>query len=437
MDDVAVVVQRAGAARPLVSHQPDVPMNPASVMKLVTTFAALEILGRDYRWRTEVFLGGPLVEGTLAGDLIVKGRGDPKITIEQWQALMRELRARGLTRIDGDLVLDRSHFRLPPHDPAAFDNEPLRPYNVGPDALLVNFKSVRFVFAANPTDDGVDVAMEPPLPQVALGATPSLVDGYCNDWRRQAGGAFINQPRAAAAAFAGRFARGCGSRDWHVALLDHPAYVHGMFMRYFADAGGYFGGAVREGRAPQGEPFAVLESPPLYDVVRDVNKLSNNVMARQLFLTLGANASGAATPERAAEAVERWLARRRIAMPGLVIENGSGLSRVERLTAGGLARLLAAADASQVRDEYATSLAVAATDGTLERRMLEANAAGRALLKTGSLEGVRALAGYVIDANGVRWILVALVNHANAARSVGALDFLAEWVYRHAGKASR
>jgi D-alanyl-D-alanine carboxypeptidase/D-alanyl-D-alanine-endopeptidase (penicillin-binding protein 4) len=334
-------------------------------------------------------------------------------------------------------VLDRSHFRLPPHDPAAFDNEPLRPYNVGPDALLVNFKSVRFVFAANVTDDGVDVAMEPALPQVALGATPALVDGYCNDWRRHAGGAFINQPRAAAAAFAGQFARACGLRDWHVALLDHPAYVHGMFMRYFADAGGHFGGAVREGRAPQGEPFAVLESPPLYDVVRDVNKLSNNVMAQQLFLTLGANAKGAATPERAAEAIERWLARRWIAMPGLVIENGSGLSRVERVTAGGMARLLAAADASPVRDEYATSLAVAATDGTLERRMLQANAAGRALLKTGSLEGVRALAGYVIDANGSRWILVALVNHANAARSVGALDFLAEWVYRHAAKASR
>lgn len=437
LEDVAIVVQRAGASRPLILHQHDVPMNPASVMKLVTTLAALEILGRDYRWRTEAYLRGPLVDGTLHGDLVLKGRGDPKITIEQWQALMRELRTRGLVRIEGDLVLDRSHFRLPPYDPAAFDNEPLRPYNVGPDALLVNFKSVRFLFAANAANDGVDVVVEPPLPQVALGATPTLVDGDCNDWRRAAGAAFINQSRAAAAAFGGYYARACGPREWYVALLDHPAYVHGMFMRYFADAGGYFGGAVREGRAPAGEPFAVLESPPLYDIVRDVNKLSNNVMARQLFLTLGAPANGPATPERAIEAVERWLARRKIAMPGLVIENGSGLSRIERLTAGGLARLLAVADASPVRDEYATSLAVAATDGTLERRMLQANAAGRALLKTGSLEGVRALAGYVIDANGVRWILVAFVNHPNASRSVAALDYLAEWVYRNAAYHAR
>ena len=282
----------------------------------------------------------------------------------------------------------------------------------------MNFKAVRFAFSPNASDDGVDVKVEPALPQVALGAVPSLVDGPCDDWRRLAGAAFISQSRAAAATFPGSYARSCGVRDWHVALLDHPTYVHGMFSAYFAEAGGEFGGAVREGRAPLGEPFAVLESPPLYDVVRDVNKLSNNVMARQVFLTLATTASPLpATPDKAAGAVQRWLAQRKLAMPGFTIENGSGLSRVERVTAGGLASLLAAADASAVRNEFATSLAVAATDGTLERRMTQAHAAGRALLKTGSLEGVRALAGYVIDANGTRWILVALVNHPNASRA--------------------
>ena len=437
-DSVAIVVQRVDAKQPLIDHQGDVPMNPASVMKLVTTFAALELLGPGYRWQTDAYLDGPLVDGTLKGNLVLKGRGDPKITIEQWQTLMRELRARGLQRIEGDLVLDRSVFRLPAHDAALFDNEPLRPYNVGPDALLVNFKSVRFAFAPNATDNGVDVKVEPPLPQIALGASPALVDGPCDDWRRHAGAAFISQLRAAAATFPGSFARSCGKRDWHVALLDHPSYVHGMFRTYFIEAGGEFGGAVREGRAPLTAPFAILESAPLYDVVRDVNKLSNNVMARQLFLTLSTTAAPLpSTPEKAAEAVQRWLARHRLTMPGFVIENGSGLSRVERLTAGGLARLLAIANRSAVRDEFASSLAVAATDGTLERRMTDAYAAGRALLKTGSLEGVRALAGYVIDANGTRWILVAFVNHPNAARATPALDHLAEWVYRQADAYAR
>ena len=438
LDAVAVVVQRVDARRPLVSHRSDVPMNPASVMKLVTTFAALDLLGPDYRWRTEVFLDGRLVDGTLDGNLVIKGRGDPKITIEQWQALMGELRARGLERIRGDLVLDRTAFRLPAHDPAAFDGESLRPYNVGPDALLVNFKSVRFAFAPNASDDGVDLVVEPPLPQLARGQVPALVEGPCADWRRQLAASFINQPRAAAATFPGRYARSCGLREWNVALLDHANYVHGMFSAYFAQVGGQFSGAVHDGLAPLREPFAVLESPPLYDVVRDVNKLSNNVMARQVFLTLATAAHALpASPDKAVDAIERWLARRRIAMPGLVIENGSGLSRVERVTANGLANLLAAANASEVRDEYASSLAVAATDGTLERRMLDAHTAGRALLKTGSLEGVRALAGYVIDVEGQRWILVALVNHPNAARAPAALDYLADWVHGHAARHAR
>ena len=438
LDHVAVVVQRVDVPRAQVAHHADVPMNPASVMKLVTTFAALDLLGPEYRWRTDVYLDGPLVDGTLKGNLVIKGRGDPKITIEQWQALMRELRAKGLQRIEGDLVLDRSAFRLPVHDAAGFDSEPLRPYNVGPDAMLVNFKSVRFSFMPNAANDGVDVVVEPPLPQLAVGAAPSLVDGPCDDWRKMAAASFINQPRAAAATFPGSYARSCGTRDWHVALLDHPTYVHGMFRTYFLQAGGEFGGAVRDGRAPLKEPFAVLESPPLYDVVRDVNKLSNNVMARQVFLTLATSSAPLpATPEKATEAVMRWLAQRKIAIPGLAIENGSGLSRSERVTAAGLARLLAVADTSNVRNDFATSLAVAATDGTLERRMTQAHAAGRALLKTGSLEGVRALAGYVIDAGGTRWILVAFVNHPNAARATPALDHLVEWVYREAASYAR
>lgn len=433
LNRIAVVVQRVDASRPLFAHQPDAPMNPASTMKLVTSFAALELLGRDYRWRTEAWLGGPLVDGSLQGDLILRGGGDPKITIEQWQAFMADLRAKGLARVEGDLVLDRGHFKLPQHDAAQFDAEPLRPYNVGPDALLVNFKAVRFAFAPNAAGDAVDVKVEPPLPQVALGAIPALVDGDCNDWRRSIAPSFINQSRAAAAAFPGRYPRGCGERDWHVAMLDHATYVHGMFTTYFAQAGGSFGGAVRDGRAPAGTPFAVMESAPLYDIVRDVNKLSNNVMARQLYLALGAHALGSpATLEKSHEAVRRWLAGRKLALPGVVIENGSGLSRQERITAGGLARLLAAADASPLRDEFASSLAVAATDGTLERRMRNGSAVGRGLLKTGSLEGVRALAGYVIDGAGTRWIVVAMVNDPSASRANAPLDFLADWVIRNA-----
>ena len=181
-------------------------------------------------------------------------------------------------------------------------------------------------------------------------------------------------------------------------------------------------------------PFVTLESPPLYDIVRDVNKLSNNVMARQIFLTLATTRHPPpATPALAADVVQRFLKERKISMPGLVIENGSGLSRNERVTAGGLAQLLAAADKSGAREEFASSLAVAATDGTVQKRFQNGTVAGQALLKTGTLEGVKALAGYVIDAQSRRWIVVAMINHPHAQRGQAALDGLVQWVYRNAG----
>ena len=162
---VSVVVRESGQPQPLFSHDADRPMNPASVMKVVTTYAALELLGPEYRWKTEAYLAGKLDrKGTLAGNLVIKGYGDPKITIEQWQAFMAELRAQGLAAVTGDLVLDRSYFKLPEHDPAAFDQEPLRPYNVGPDALLVNFKAVRFAFAPDARRNALAVRADPPLP---------------------------------------------------------------------------------------------------------------------------------------------------------------------------------------------------------------------------------------------------------------------------------
>ena len=433
-DAVGIVVQEVGAKQPLFAHQPAKPFNPASVMKLVTTFAALELLGPDYRWKTTAYLDGPLVDGVLKGNLVLKGGGDPKITLEQWQAFMAALRARGLVEIHGNLVLDRSFFAPIPHNPAAFDGEPLKPYNVGPDALLVNFKSVKFAFAPNAAGDATQLVVLPALAAVTVSAAPPLARGECGDWRGAIGATFVDRGSSADVRFAGRYPADCGEREWWVSLLDHPQYVAGMFATYFSAAGGRFTGGWKEGRAaPDALPFATLESPPLFDVVRDVNKLSNNVMARQVFLTLAtANAAPPATTAGAARAVRALLAQHRLKMPELVLDNGSGLSRRERISAGSLVNLLLAADASNVREDYASSLAVAATDGTVQRRFQNGSVGGQALLKTGTLEGVRAIAGYVIYNDGRRFAMAAIVNHPNSARAQSALDFLVQWVYENA-----
>ena len=428
---VSVYVQEIGAPRPLVSHKASQPMNPASTMKLLTTFAGLELLGPDYRWKTEAYADGPITGGVLDGNLLLKGYGDPKITVEQFQELVARLRATGMSKIRGDLVLDRSYFSAAPYDPAAFDSEPLRPYNVGPDALLVNFKTVRFVFSPNVARDGVEIRSEPPLDSVAIRGAPRLVTGDCGDWRGGLRAEFSSRADAAEANFSGRYPIACGERDWYVALLDHPHYVLGMFERSWAEIGGSFSGAVREGRVKRdAKPIATLESAPLYAMVSDINKLSNNVMARQLFLTLATTSfPPPATTENAAKAVERWLAGHKLKFPELVLDNGSGLSRRERIAAQSMARLLLAADASKARGEYISSLAVAATDGTVRKRFQNDDVADQAFLKTGTLEGVRAIAGYVFAPTGKRLVVVCFVNHRNASRAQIPIDLLVQWVY--------
>ncbi len=429
---VALVVQEVDASKPALSFNAGQPLNPASVMKLVTTFAALELLGPTFTWRTEAYLAGPLAGDVLDGDLVLKGYGDPRLTIEHFWLLVRSLRARGLREIRGDLVLDRAFFETSDHDPARFDGEPLRPYNVGADALLVNYKTVRFQFVPDPATKAVAIVPEPRLAQLEVANAVRAADGACGDWR--AALKLDLQPRnggGARAGFSGSMPASCGERTWNVALFTHREYVYGVFRQLWEELGGTLRGRVRDGAAPAlARPFAVYESPSAAEVVRDMNKFSNNVMARQVFLTLSAETLKLpGRYDRSAHVVQSWLAGRGLEMPELVIENGSGLSRADRISAGGLARMLVAAYRSSVMPEFIASMPLVAYDGTLRKRMKFESVAGQAHVKTGSLSDVRSIAGYVLDRNARRLAVVFIVNHANAGAGQAAQDAVLRWAY--------
>ncbi|MBP8294531.1 MAG: D-alanyl-D-alanine carboxypeptidase/D-alanyl-D-alanine-endopeptidase [Burkholderiales bacterium] len=435
-DSVAIVIQEIGAAKPALALRADVAMNPASVMKLVTSFVALEWLGPGFTWKTEAYLDGELKDGTLAGNLVLKGYGDPKITLENFWLLLRELRQKGLRDIAGDLVLDRSYFAANGYDPGRFDEQPLRAYNVGPDALLVNFKTVRFILAPDAENRRVAVRAEPPLAGLTVRNTLKFANAECGDWKGNARAAFASSGDKAEATFAGAYSLTCGEQNWYVSLMNHPGYVGGAFRQLWQEAGGTLSGQVKDGSAtPAARLFATLTSPQLAEVVRDINKFSNNVMARQLFLTIDAQANGApAMPARAAGTIRDWLKRRGLAFPELVMENGAGLSRIERISAEHLNQLLQSAFASPIMPEFVSSFSLTAVDGTMKKRLLGTGAAGQAHIKTGTLDGVRAAAGYVLDANGRRWTVVGMINHPNAVNAQPALDALVQWVANAAGR---
>jgi D-alanyl-D-alanine carboxypeptidase/D-alanyl-D-alanine-endopeptidase (penicillin-binding protein 4) len=431
----AALVQDVDSRRYALSVNHRVAMNPASVMKLVTAYAALELLGPAYRWKTAVFLDGPLRDGILEGNLVLKGYGDPKLDQEAFWMLLRALRGKGLREIRGDVVLDRSHFEGTARDPGRFDGDAFRPYNVLPDALLVNFKSLRFSFLADPAEGAVRLAVDPRPPTLELVNQLRLSDGPCPEGR-----AFRDRLKPEfdsarqRAAFTGQYSVNCGERAMNVALLDPNDHVSGLIRQFWVELGGTWTGVVREGVAnPRDRAFHIHESPPLADIVRDMNKFSNNVIARQLFLTLGAESAGPpARAEAARRVVQQWLESKGVAAPELVIENGSGLSRIERISAASLAGMLQAAWRSSVMPEFIASMPVAALDGTMRRRLRNEGVAGNAHIKTGLLADARAMAGYVRDASGRRHLVVMLVNHANAHQAQAALDALLRWVYEPA-----
>lgn len=430
-DAVGLMVQEVGTAQPRLELNARQPLNPASLMKLATTLAALETLGPAYTWRTEALAAVPVDgNGVLAGDLYLRGAGDPKLTYDRLWLLLRELRGRGLREIRGDLVLDRGLFTLPAHDAAAFDGKPLRPYNVGPDGLLFNFATVHLTLV--PQAGAVRVLADPLPAGYEVVNRLRLTDRpQCGDWRE------VLEAKLAPGqiVLAGDFPLVCGEKRWHLAGLPNAVLLHGFFTRLWQELGGQFAGKWREGPVPASAvPLAASESPPLGEIVRDINKFSNNVMAQQLYLALGtklgADSTAPLTPELAETALRAWLAARGLDFPELVIDNGAGLSRRARISAASLARLLQAGWASPAMPEFIASLPIAASDGTLKKKLNGNGAAGRAHLKTGSLEGVRGIAGYLLDRAGRRHVVVFMVNHPKAGEAQPAFDALLEWLWQ-------
>lgn len=424
---IGIEVREIGARTPLVSINAGQAMNPASTMKLLTTYAGLDLLGPSYTWKTEIYLDGKLDNGVLRGDLIIKGYGDPKFNIEQFWLWLAELRARGVREIRGDLVLDRSFFRLPEYDPADFDNDPVRAYNVGPDALLLNFNTLRLRYL--PEGNRLKIISEPFLEGVQLDnqLTPQPVGG-CDNWDDT----IRIQPRGDSIVFQGGYPSECGEREQNLNVMPHTRYVAAVFNAVWQELGGSLKGKTREGLVSgTAKLFITHHSAPLSEVIRDINKFSNNVMARQLFLTLATTTSSPpATLPASIQAMKAWLGQKKLDFPELVLENGAGLSRHERISAGHLAQLLQSASKSPLSAEFVASLPILGIDGSVKKRLKESAAASHAHLKTGTLEGVKTIAGYVQSKGGKEWSVVFLINHPNARLGAAAQDALIEWVQK-------
>ena len=436
-DAIGVVVQRVYDGEVVAAHRETQGLAPGSTMKLLTTIVALERLGPAYRSRTELVSSGDVVAGKLRGDLVVKGGGSVDFDWRAFESQLARLRLEGIREIAGDLVLDLSRFRPTRTDIGLepFDEAPEFQYNVIPDALLLNMYLVSLDIVSK--GGSVRVVPTPPLAGVAFASDFELIDARCGDWEDGWKIPTLVQDRRGAITIRlrGTFPKDCIAST-SINVLDRVVFVDRLFRALWTRMGGKFTGKTREGVAPpQARVLAEHLSRPLAEVAREAMKTSDNPMTRVMYLNVGAMSARDPeldTAQRAEAEVRGWLSEHGIDSNGLVLENGSGLSRAERVAPAQLAAALRAGLSSRWAPEFLASFPLAALDGTMRLRLKESPAAGRARIKTGTLRDASGVAGYLEDASGRLHVVVGIINHPQAHHRIARpiLDTLLDWVAR-------
>ena len=420
-------------------------MNPASTMKVLTTLTSLDILGPQYRWRTNLFTDGVIRQGELRGNIYLQGTGDPKLIPEELAKMMQALQNLGIQKIDGNLFFDRSAYAPSAMESNTIDGESLRAYNVSPDPLLYAFRTLSFRLNKSDTSNLIDISYTPPLSQLKVVNQMQLVNKPCDNWK--SGVQFnldtaednLNSSRLLKASFSGIFPSTCKEVVYNIVALDANTFLTQGFTAAWELAGGTWA------RPPQGKdgtvpitarPLLQFEGITLADDVIDINKYSNNVMARQLLLTLALEKMGKpATTQNGELVIQSWLKQMGLEFPGLVIENGSGLTRNEAISAQQMNSLLLVARTLPAAESFYNSLPIAGTDGTMRNRLMtqlrkffHLKKKPEARIKTGSLADVRAISGYVISKSGKMYAVTSFINHPNAWKGLEAHDQLLAWL---------
>ncbi|HLL18827.1 MAG TPA: D-alanyl-D-alanine carboxypeptidase/D-alanyl-D-alanine-endopeptidase [Rubrivivax sp.] len=458
-DALAAVALPLQHAAPPWQHRASVPMQPASTMKIVTSIVALDRLGPNHRGSTELRSSAPLSAGVLMGDLVLKGGADPDLGVPQLWALLLDLRQAGVETIQGDVLVDRSLFSPARMDLglAPFDESPEFAYNVIPDAVHLAGHLLPLELKSDTTR--VTASTVPHLPAIVIDAAAMTIkaDRACSDWDDDWKPAVIERseggtpgPASAAGGEAktalvrpvthirlqGAYPPNCTQRTG-LQLVDRLELEDQLFRALWRGLGGRWNGAARElthephkgGGPDQGRVLARRTSRPWGEVLRTMNKSSDNALTRLLYLQLGVPGGGD-TRQAADRQVRGWLAQHHIDATGLVLDNGSGLSRSERITPLQLASMLKVAHAGSHAADLAMSLPTVGVDGTMRNRLKHSPASGWARMKTGTLRNVVALAGYVNDAQGRPWAVAMMINHERALRARPALDALVDHVAR-------
>jgi serine-type D-Ala-D-Ala carboxypeptidase/endopeptidase (penicillin-binding protein 4) len=412
----------------------DIALNPASNIKLVTTSAALGMLGPAHRYATRVLRAdGSLVGDTVRGDVWISGTGDPDLVTADLYEVASELHAQGIRRISGGIVVDSSRFDTDGLPPGYDQKDEMASYRAPSGATSVNFNS--FVIRVRPADAAGStpfVGLDPDTAGIEITNEATTVAGA----RRQLWAAVEHEKAGTKVIVRGKIGIDAGDETLRYPVADPSVHAGRVFAHVLKQAGIKVGRKKIGAGAPPEDArlLAVHYSAPLSVLIRGVNKFSNNFMAEQILKTL-APREAPATFSAARERVLQFVKKRGVDVTGMVYGNGSGLYDTNRITAAQLAKLLAAVDGDdRIRPDFLASLSIMGVDGTTRRRNREGSAAQWVRAKTGTLDGVSALSGYV-SGRGRRpiafSILINGVPDGKTAAARAAQDRITELLARH------
>lgn len=434
LDNLSLIVKAVDEDTPRLALNVDAARNPASAVKLVTTWTALDLLGPTHTWPTRVYTLGPIENEALKGDLLIKGYGDPYLVLEDFWKLVGEIRGLGIRHIEGQLLIDNHRYSLDGTDPGAFDRQPFRLYNTLPNALLVNFKSIDFAFRTDAANNALHISTTPALPNLRITNRIKLRSGPCRGNAVQIIMDVADPVASETVVFSGQLPFSCRNYKLSRSVMTPEAYAYGTFRMLWEQWGGTMDGEYATGRAPaKVRPAITWRSRHLGEIIRPLNKWSNNVMTRMLLYAIGETRhKPPITREQGAATLLEHLASRGLDTSAVVIDNGSGLSRDTRVTARFMAELLQLAWESPTMPEYLASMSIAGKDGTMRRRFRGRAEAGRMHVKTGRLDNVAAVAGYVHAKSGKTFIVCMLANHRNVHWGPGTelMEAMLGWAFR-------
>lgn len=438
---ISVYVRAVDSEKPLLSFQAQKALNPASTIKLVTTAIALDQMGAGYRWNNEILYTGTIDDGTLKGDLYFRGNGDPYLTPERFWRLLYRVYLYGIENIDGNLYVDDSYFQPESIDYAAFDNQPYRTYHVGPSAVLVGFQATELNFSVNHKKGAVNIVPFPNAEFIAINNQVKLRrSGSCGRWQKRLQITPVKRKHTLQIKISGNYAEACGKKTLYRRVSSRADHFELFFRPIWKQIGGKLQGEIsRQKTPPSAKALMNEESISLSETIRFINKFSNNVMTRQVLLSLGAQQLGApGTTQKGIQAIDQWLDKK-IAQgiihdrKALRLDNGSGLSRKTRVSAQLLGELLHYVYQQAYMPDFIASLPITGYDGTMAHRFSGEKLLGQIYMKTGLLDFVQSMGGFVTAASGKRYIVVMLHNdkRAHTMQAERLQNDVLRWVYDH------